>query len=299
MGPGSTNPLITFSLNYDALQDFVLETSSRFKQHDKRISVLEKQTTQLLQRNVELESLLRDRQEEIIVLRGEVGQLTARVVETEEQSRALREENALAFTKIHKKLESSATSEGLQHEMLSLKEGTDNRMLVLENMMRDVGGDKMRTLIRDVSALQHDSIALWKENARMILEIEQRSHVDQLKLLQAAIAKNKEEIDRIDEYTNQEAQDARQAELDAMRESVTQAKSDSEASSKLVRAAVDRTDRALLAKKETDGFIDKLREELGAQGKGLGEAQNLVRALLGAQKRFAVELDEVVTRTSR
>lgn len=32
--------------------------------------------------------------------------------------------------------------------MLSLKEGTDNRMLILENMMRDVGGDKMRALIR-------------------------------------------------------------------------------------------------------------------------------------------------------
>lgn len=64
--------------------------------------------------------------------------------------------------------------------MLSLKEGTDNRMLVLENMMREIGGDKMKALISDVSSLQHDSIALWKENARMILEIEQRAHVDQV-----------------------------------------------------------------------------------------------------------------------
>lgn len=58
--------------------------------------------------------LLKDRQEEIIVLRSEVGGLSARVLDTEEQNKALREENALAFTKIHKKLESSATSEGLQ-----------------------------------------------------------------------------------------------------------------------------------------------------------------------------------------
>lgn len=35
------------------------------------------------------------------------------------------------------------------------------------------------------------------------------------------------------------------------------------------------------------------------QSKGLSEAQNLVRALLGAQKRFAVELDEVVTKNNR
>lgn len=61
---------------------------------------------------VELEILLKDRQEEIIVLRGEVGGLSSRVLDTEEQNKALREENALAFTKIHKKLESSATSDG-------------------------------------------------------------------------------------------------------------------------------------------------------------------------------------------
>ncbi len=32
--------------------------------------------------------------------------------------------------------------------MFSLREGTDNRMLVLENMMRDLGGDKMKALVR-------------------------------------------------------------------------------------------------------------------------------------------------------
>ena len=33
---------------------------------------------------------------------------------------------------------------GLQSEMLNLKEGTDNRMLVLESLMREIGGDKMK-----------------------------------------------------------------------------------------------------------------------------------------------------------
>jgi hypothetical protein len=35
-----------------------------------------------------------------------------RVTESENQNQALREENTLAFTKIYKKLESSATSDG-------------------------------------------------------------------------------------------------------------------------------------------------------------------------------------------
>ena len=233
------------------------------------------------------------------MLRSEVGGLSTRVVDTEEQNKALREENALAFTKVTKKLESSATSEGLQKEMLSLKEGTDNRMLILENMMRDVGGDKMRALIRDVGSLQHDSIALWKENARIILEIEQRAHADQAKELLEMITGQSEEIKAIQVFTNEAAQEARRAEMDKIKALTDKVQLESENASKLVRAAVDRTDRALLAKKETDGFVDKLREELSVQSKGLSEAQNLVRALLGAQKRFAVELDEVVTKTNR
>ena len=52
--------------------------------------------------------------------------------------------------------------------MLSLKEGTDNRMLVLESLMREIGGDKMKGLVQDVSNLQSDTVALWKENARMV-----------------------------------------------------------------------------------------------------------------------------------
>ena len=52
--------------------------------------------------------------------------------------------------------------------MLSLKEGTDNRMLVLESLMREIGGDKMKGMVQDVANLQNDNVALWKENARMV-----------------------------------------------------------------------------------------------------------------------------------
>jgi len=292
-------PLITFSLSFEALQQFVETTNSNFTQHDRRIGILEKQVAMTTTRNVELERMLQDRADEILVLRGEVSTLTTRVTETEEQNKALREENALAFTKIHKKLESSATSEGLQKEMMSLKEGSDNRMLVLENMMRDVGGDKMKALIADVASLQHDSIALWKENARMILEIEQRAHVDQVRELRLSLNKTNKSIEEIQDYTNTSAQERRQQAFEALKVQIAECLKEAEASSKLVRAAVERTDRALMAKKETDGFIDRLREELGTQSKGLTEAQNLVRALLGAQKRFAVELDEVVSKGTR
>ena len=37
-----------------ALQDFVVQTNARFKQHDKRISALEKQVSQVVQRNGEI-----------------------------------------------------------------------------------------------------------------------------------------------------------------------------------------------------------------------------------------------------
>jgi hypothetical protein len=52
--------------------------------------------------------------------------------------------------------------------MESLKEGTDNRMMVLESLMREIGGDKMKGLVQDVASLQHDTVTLWKENARMV-----------------------------------------------------------------------------------------------------------------------------------
>jgi hypothetical protein len=42
-------------------------------------------------------------------------------------------------------------------------------MLVLESLMREVGGDKMKGLVQDVTNLQSDTVALWKENARMVI----------------------------------------------------------------------------------------------------------------------------------
>jgi lipopolysaccharide biosynthesis regulator YciM len=150
MGKGSGKggaALISISYNYDALEEFVSSVKIRFKEQEERIIALEKAQTTLAGKNAVLERTLQQREEEIRVLRGEVKQMVQQAVEVEEQNHALREENALAFTKIYKKLESSATSEGLQKEMMSLKEGTDNRMLVLENLMREVGGDKMKTLM--------------------------------------------------------------------------------------------------------------------------------------------------------
>jgi chromosome segregation ATPase len=150
-GKGGAGALISISYNYDALEEFVKSVKSRFTEHEHRIVELEKKQTALAGKNAVLEHTLQQREEEIRVLRGECKQLAQQAVEVEEQNQALREENALAFTKIYKKLESSATSEGLQKEMMSLKEGTDNRMLVLENLMREIGGDKMKNLIGDVS----------------------------------------------------------------------------------------------------------------------------------------------------
>jgi len=143
----TSQALISISYNYDALEEFVSSVKIRFKEQEERIVALEKAQTTLAGKNAVLERTLQQREEEIRVLRGEVKRMVQQAVEVEEQNQALREENALAFTKIYKKLESSATSEGLQKEMMSLKEGTDNRMLVLENLMREVGGDKMKTLI--------------------------------------------------------------------------------------------------------------------------------------------------------
>ncbi len=101
-----------------ALEEFVESTHAKFTEHEKRLVVLEKQTTSLSSRNNVLERILQEREEEIRALRSECKQLAAQNVEVEEQNQALREENALAFTKIYKKLESASTSEGLQKEML-------------------------------------------------------------------------------------------------------------------------------------------------------------------------------------
>ncbi len=135
------------------------------------------------------------REEEIATLRGECKSISAKMIDVEEQNQGLREENALAFTKVYKKLESSSTPEGtcstarsailcfslrpnsvpgLQTEMMSLKEGTDNRMLVLESLMREIGGDKMKGMVQDVANLQNDNVALWKENARMVTALAPR-----------------------------------------------------------------------------------------------------------------------------
>jgi hypothetical protein len=293
MGKGGAGALISISYNYDALEEFVASVKNRFKEHEDRIVALEQQQTALAGKNAVLERTLQQREEEIRVLRGECKQLAQQAVEVEEQNQALREENALAFTKIYKKLESSSTSEGLQKEMMSLKEGTDNRMLVLENLMREIGGDKMKTLIGDVSQVQTDIVSLWSENARMILEVECRAHNDQIEHLHTDMCKLEEEVKGIKVFTSDSAQAARRAELETLRDAVGKVMNETEVNSRLVRACVERTDQTVMAKAETDRNVESLRTELGNQNKGLGEAQNLVRALLGAQKRFAVELDSL------
>ena len=165
MGKGSagSKPLIEIKYNYDALEEFVASVKDRFSEHEARIVALEQQQVVLAGKNSALERTLLQREEEIRVLRGECKQLAQQAVEVEEQNQALREENALAFTKIYKKLESSATSEGLQKEMLSLKEGTDNRMLVLENLMREIGATSAR--IRMCVPFHPDVTAVTMEGA--------------------------------------------------------------------------------------------------------------------------------------
>ena len=74
------------------------------------------------------------------------------------------------------------------------------------------------------------------------------------------------------------------AELDTLKDAVGKVMTETEVNSKLVRACVERTDQTVMAKAETDKSVETLRAELASQNRGLGEAQNLVRALLGAQK---------------
>ncbi len=60
-----------------------------------------------------MEKAIKDREEEIAVLRSEIRGISGKMAEMDEQNQGLREENALAFTKVYKKFESSATPEGL------------------------------------------------------------------------------------------------------------------------------------------------------------------------------------------
>ena len=275
--PGASGALISISYNYDVLEEFVSSVKHQFKEHEDRIVALEKQQTTMAGKNAAIERTLQQREEEIRVLRGECKQLALQGVEVEEQNQALREENALAFTKIYKKLESSATSEGLQKEMMGLKEGTDNRMLVLENLMREIGGDKMKNLIGDVKEVQTDIVSLWSENARMILEVESRAHIDQIQHLNDSIGDVGDELKIVKVFTSDSAQAARKAELETLKNSVGDMLQEMEVNSRLVRACVSRTDQTVMAKAETDKSVEALRSELVSQVRGLGEAQNLVR----------------------
>eukprot|EP00960_Hanusia_phi_P034641 751206-Hanusia_phi.AAC.3 len=152
-----------------------------------------------------------NREDEIRMLRGECKSLAQQavnqVIDMEVQNQGLREENALSFTKMYQKLESTceirrrmrrrkkkkvvvvlvvivllvvvkltrktttttmkmmlcftfleATSDGLQKEFFMLKEESDNRMLILENLMREIGGDKVKGMINDISSLQHGAL---------------------------------------------------------------------------------------------------------------------------------------------
>lgn len=169
------------------LEAFVDTTGKKFGEHEKRIVDLEKLVANLQHHGDLMEKAIKAREEEIASLRSEILGISGKMTELEEQNLGLREENALAFTKVFKKFESSATPEGihgfldryekrltldiftgLQKEMASLKEGADNRITVLESLMREIGGDKMKGLVQDVANLQHDTVTLWKENSRMV-----------------------------------------------------------------------------------------------------------------------------------
>ena len=269
-------PLITFSLGFEKLQEFVETTQEKFVDYERRISRLENGNEQLQAKNRELMSTLEQRDEDIKVLRNEVKEMSDQVVELGEQNNALREENALAFTKIFKKMESSSTSEGLQKEMISLKEGTDNRMLVLENLMREAGGDKMKQVLADVTKLQQDSSAVWKEIARMLLELENLTHVEQFQELEAFVRRNRTDIDAIQIFTSDAAVKQRKLELDTLQAKLEEALQTTETNGKLVRSCVERTDAALMQKSDSDKALETLRSDLRTQVLGpatLGPAE--------------------------
>uniref|UniRef100_A0A7S4KH80 Uncharacterized protein n=2 Tax=Guillardia theta TaxID=55529 RepID=A0A7S4KH80_GUITH len=213
----------------------------------------------------------------------------------EVQNQGLREENALSFTKMYQKLESTSTSDGLQKEFMMLKEESDNRMLILENLMREIGGDKVKGMINDISSLQHDTVALWKENARMVLEMEHRAHHDEVQEIRKQLREVKREVEVVRINSGEEAEQERRKEISDLKDSLCNLLSEAELSSRLVKSSLERADELKMKSADTDRVIDNLKLDIGEQAKNLVEAQNLVRALLGAQKRFAVELDDLGT----
>ena len=124
-------------------------------------------------------------------------------------------------------------------------------------------------------------------------QVESRAHVDQLQTLQTSISEVDKELKTVKSFTSDAAVASRKAEIDTLRDAVSKVMGETQVNSKLVRACVERTDQTVMAKADTDKSIDALRGQVSSTGASLGEAQNLVRALLGAQKRFAVELDNL------
>ena len=95
------------------LEAFVEATGKKFVEHEQRICELESNLSALQTKTSVVEKALQMREEEIATLRGECKSISVKMIDVEEQNQGLREENALAFTKVYKKLESSSTPEGL------------------------------------------------------------------------------------------------------------------------------------------------------------------------------------------
>jgi hypothetical protein len=95
------------------LEAFVEATGRKFVEHEQRICELESNLTALQSKNIVIEKTLQLREEEIANLRGECKGISLKIIGVEEQNQGIREENALAFTKVYKKLESSSTPDGM------------------------------------------------------------------------------------------------------------------------------------------------------------------------------------------
>uniref|UniRef100_A0A6U5Z8E2 Uncharacterized protein n=2 Tax=Guillardia theta TaxID=55529 RepID=A0A6U5Z8E2_GUITH len=170
----------------------------------------------------------------------------------EVQNQGLREENALSFTKMYQKLESTSTSDGLQKEFMMLKEESDNRMLILENLMREIGGDKVKGMINDISSLQHDTVALWKENARMVLEMEHRAHHDEVQEIRKQLREVKREVEVVRINSGEEAEQERRKEISDLKDSLCNLLSEAELSSRLVKSSLERADELKMKSADTD-----------------------------------------------
>jgi septal ring factor EnvC (AmiA/AmiB activator) len=94
------------------LEAFVEATGKKFVEHEQRICELESNLSALQTKTSVVEKALQKREEEIATLRGECKGISLKMIDVEEQNQGLREENALAFTKVYKKLESSSTPDG-------------------------------------------------------------------------------------------------------------------------------------------------------------------------------------------